>query len=144
MTGGKWTIMVITIERYFAFSRPFAQRVRETRSIKMILMIITFCSLLINVPATLELTTIQCYSNVSHEIKAQISPTKLRGDETYKLVYRIIILTIFENSLPFALVLILTVRILIVRPSLDRNENEFPLFRNRVQNDTVKFLKNGY
>ncbi len=100
-----WIIVLITIHRYIAVTRPFHARSSNPRYIKIAALLVYITAVLYNTSTFLERRSVPCNNGTQYTtIK-----TELRVNTAYFIVFHLVLHSIFKTLGPLLLLLVLTV-----------------------------------
>uniref|UniRef100_A0A1I8AIM8 G_PROTEIN_RECEP_F1_2 domain-containing protein n=1 Tax=Steinernema glaseri TaxID=37863 RepID=A0A1I8AIM8_9BILA len=116
VTGTIWQCAAITIERYWAVSRPLQQRTMKAQfSVPRISFLIGFGALILNVCVIpFERSLTECYeiTESGFQIRTMITQQDLVNNQYYAILVHLIPDILFRAPLPIVLIACLTVRTL--------------------------------
>ena len=110
MAGSAWTLVLITLARFYAVQRPIhlADSVFERWPIHLVLAI-AVAAAVFNAPCHLELTVTDCYDTDMLLLHNQILPTDMRQTQAYLFYYKLIATGLLVQIGPFILIAVLSV-----------------------------------
>jgi hypothetical protein len=125
MTGSIWMVVAISCERFLAVFRPLRQHFRTVTSVKLVCSLVAACSLVVNLPVFAELDLRWCVARDDLRTYPMISPSAIRDNSAYFLVFRVILFPLFTSVVPFLAVLALSVATLYGRWKAMRQRDLF-------------------
>ena len=104
-----WIIVVITVDRYLAVTRPFTAYTKKRQHMKIYVALVFLVAALYNIPRFFEREVITVFNECTNTSEYQVVHTPFRLDRTYFMVYHVILHCIFRSVGPLAIVLILNI-----------------------------------
>ena len=104
-----WIILVITVDRYLAVTRPFSAYTKKRQHMKAYVALVCLVAALYNIPRFFEREVITVYKECINTSEYHVVHTPFRLDRTYFMVYHVILHCICRSVGPLAIVLILNI-----------------------------------
>ena len=128
-----WIILLITIHRYIAISRPLTARTMNPKKIKVAAIMIYIFAVLYNLSAFFERKVILCENGQVHKTR-----TWLGNNQTYFVIYHIIMHSLFKTVGPLLVLVILTFGL--VRELKKARITQENLTRNGAYHNNITYM----